>query len=44
MRNLFKEGDILCAEVHCTFFKLILILAINNDKTVNLHTRSIKYG
>jgi exosome complex component RRP4 len=34
MRNLFSENDLICAEIH----------SINNDHTVNLHTRNIKYG
>jgi exosome complex component RRP4 len=34
MISLFKEGDVICAEVH----------SLNNDHSVNLHTRSFKYG
>lgn len=34
MRQLLKENDLVCAEVH----------SVNQDKSVNLHTRSIKYG
>ena len=34
MVNLFQHNDVICAEVH----------SVNNDKTVNLHTRSFKYG
>ncbi|KAL4436056.1 hypothetical protein ABPG74_022291 [Tetrahymena malaccensis] len=34
MRQIMKEGDLACAEVH----------SINKDKTANLHTRSLKYG
>ena len=34
MRNLFKEGDLVCAEINSK----------NNDNTINLHTRSQKYG
>lgn len=34
MRKILAENDIACAEVH----------SINNDKSVNLHTRSLKYG
>ena len=34
MINIFQYRDVICAEVH----------SINNDKTINLHTRSLKYG
>ena len=34
MRQILSENDLACAEVH----------SINNDKSVNLHTRSLKYG
>jgi exosome complex component RRP4 len=49
MRNIFKETDLITAEVHCkTIHKIyhfeILIPALNNDRTTNLHTRSLKYG
>jgi hypothetical protein len=36
MRQIFAENEILCAEVHCKIFTYI---AINNDKSINLHTR-----
>lgn len=50
-----KEGDLACAEVHCTKDRIssldllnkmiiLFLLAVNRDKTVNLHTRSLKYG
>ena len=46
MREMFKEGELICAEVHCKKIKHINLyfLALNNDKTINLHTRNIKYG
>lgn len=34
MRNLFKEGDLVCAEINSK----------NNENSINLHTRSQKYG
>ena len=34
MRTLFQENDLVCAEIH----------SVNNDKTINLHTRNVKYG
>ena len=34
MREYLREGDLLSAEIH----------EIRNDGTVNLHTRSLKYG
>ena len=34
MQLLFNTHDVLCAEVH----------SVNNDGSVNLHTRSFKYG
>lgn len=34
MRNILAEDDLLVAEVH----------SLNNDRTVNLHTRNAKYG
>lgn len=34
MRKMFGENDLICAEVH----------SINNDRTINLHTRNVKYG
>lgn len=34
MRAIFAEKEYICAEVH----------SINNDKSVNLHTRNVKYG
>lgn len=34
MNTLFQTGDVICAEVH----------SLNNDHSVNLHTRSFKYG
>ncbi|CAD8054599.1 unnamed protein product [Paramecium primaurelia] len=34
MRQIFSENDLICAEVH----------SVNNDKSVNLHTRGLKYG
>jgi exosome complex component RRP4 len=34
MRNVMQEGDMIVAEVQ----------SLNNDRTVNLHTRNPKYG
>lgn len=34
MRSLFAENDLICAEIH----------SINNDRSINLHTRNVKYG
>ncbi|KRX10357.1 Nucleic acid-binding, OB-fold [Pseudocohnilembus persalinus] len=34
MRQILSENDLACAEVH----------SFNQDKSINLHTRSLKYG
>ncbi len=45
MRQFFKENDIVSAEIHCNHtFDQFNCLALNADKTINLHTRSLKYG
>lgn len=44
MREMFREGELICAEVHCKFLYFHFTIALNNDKTINLHTRNLKYG